>query len=44
VIVACYPALIVLALSNLAYKLFGFKWVRAPVFATLTVTIVLMLL
>ncbi len=42
VIVACYPALIVLALANLAYKLFGFKWVKTPVFATLAVTIVLM--
>jgi LIVCS family branched-chain amino acid:cation transporter len=31
----CYPAMIVLSLVNIAHKLFGFKPVKTPVFATL---------
>lgn len=41
VIKICYPALIVLALCNIAYKLFGFKPVKAPFFVTLMITILL---
>jgi len=33
-----YPALIVLTFCNIAYKLFGFKYVKAPVFATLLIS------
>lgn len=43
VIVACYPALIMLAIVNIAHKLFGFRFVKTPVFATLAVTIVAMI-
>lgn len=39
VISVIYPALIVLALVNMAQVLYGFKWVKAPVFATLGVTV-----
>jgi LIVCS family branched-chain amino acid:cation transporter len=37
--VFCYPAIIVLVVVNLAYRLFGFQWVRVPVFATLLITL-----
>ncbi len=37
IIVVCYPGLIVLALVNLAHKLFGFTHVRIPVLTTLVV-------
>lgn len=43
-IVACYPALIVLAIVNLAHKLFGFRFVKVPVFATLLITLIAMML
>ena len=42
VIVACYPALIVLSIVNIAHKLFGFRFVKTPVFATLLVTVISM--
>lgn len=42
VIVACYPALIMLSMVNIAHKLFGFKFVKVPVFATLLVTVITM--
>jgi LIVCS family branched-chain amino acid:cation transporter len=42
VIAACYPALIMLSIVNIAHKLFGFKFVKAPVFATLLVTVITM--
>jgi LIVCS family branched-chain amino acid:cation transporter len=38
-VTVCYPALIVLALVNIAHKLFGFRQVRGPVFATFLVTL-----
>jgi LIVCS family branched-chain amino acid:cation transporter len=31
----CYPAFIVLSIVNIAYKLYGFKYVKTPVFITL---------
>lgn len=37
----CYPALIVLSILNIAYKLFDFKPVKVPVYATLAGTIVI---
>ncbi|MBL4818063.1 MAG: branched-chain amino acid transport system II carrier protein [Deltaproteobacteria bacterium] len=43
IVVACYPALIMLAFTNLGYKLFGFPYVKAPVFITLAITIFFML-
>lgn len=42
VIVACYPALIVLSIVNIAHKLFGFRFVKTPVFATLAITVIAM--
>lgn len=39
IIALCYPFLIVLALVNIAYKLFGFKMVKTPVVATLLITV-----
>jgi branched-chain amino acid:cation transporter, LIVCS family len=38
VINAVYPALVVLSLSNLAYKTIGFRWVKTPVLITLVVS------
>jgi LIVCS family branched-chain amino acid:cation transporter len=35
VIVFCYPLFIVLSACNLAYKLWGFKWVKTPMLITL---------
>lgn len=35
IIETAYPLLITLTLVNIAYKLYGFKWVKAPVAATL---------
>ncbi len=37
-IALCYPFLIVLAFCNIAYKLFGFKMVKKPVYITLLLT------
>ncbi len=34
IIAACYPPLIMLAFCNIAYKLFGFQWVKVPVLLT----------
>lgn len=42
VITACYPALVVLSILNIAHKLFGFQYVKVPVFATLVVTVISM--
>jgi branched-chain amino acid:cation transporter, LIVCS family len=39
-VIAFYPAMVVLALFNLGYKLFGIKAVRVPVFATFAVTLI----
>jgi LIVCS family branched-chain amino acid:cation transporter len=35
----CYPALIMLAVLNIAYKLFNFKPVKIPVFLTFVITV-----
>ncbi len=42
IIAACYPMLIVLALCNIAYKFWGFTWVKAPVLGTFLVTVLVM--
>lgn len=39
VVKMCYPALIVLSLCNIAYKLWDMQWVKVPVYITLLVTI-----
>lgn len=39
-VLICYPAIIVLAVSNIAYKLFNFKVVKIPVFVTFVVSLV----
>ncbi len=39
VIVFCYPIFIILSLCNLAYKLWGWQWVKTPVFLTLVLMI-----
>jgi LIVCS family branched-chain amino acid:cation transporter len=35
----CYPALILLAILNLLYKLYGFKMVKTPVYAVFVLTL-----
>lgn len=35
-----YPMLITLTMCNIAYKLFGFKWVKIPVLLTLVIALV----
>lgn len=42
VITACYPALIVLSLTNIMYKLFRFNWVKMPVLLALVGTLTIM--
>lgn len=37
----CYPALIVLAICNILYKLYNYRWVKVPVYGTLILTLVL---
>lgn len=37
----CYPAIIVLAICNILYKLYGFGWVKTPFYITLAVTLFL---
>jgi LIVCS family branched-chain amino acid:cation transporter len=44
IIAACYPMLIVLAFCNIAYKLWGFQWVKLPVLLTLMTTILVLYL
>lgn len=41
VVILCYPALTVLSIVNIAHKLFGFKYIKTPVFSTLAITIIL---
>lgn len=41
VVITCYPALVMLSLLNIANKLFGFKYIKIPVFMTLALTIFL---
>lgn len=38
VMIYCYPAIIVLTICNILYKLFGFKPVKLPVYGTLLIT------
>jgi len=40
IISICYPAIIVLTVCNVLYKLFGFNYVKIPFFGTLLLTIV----
>lgn len=35
----CYPAIIVLSVCNILYKLYGFKYVKIPVYATFAATV-----
>lgn len=35
----CYPAIIVLAFCNIFYKLYGFGWVKLPVYGTFLATV-----
>ena len=35
----CYPAIIVLTLCNILYQLYGFKYVKLPVYMTLAITL-----
>lgn len=37
----CYPALIVLTICNILYKLYDYQWVKVPVYGTLALTLVL---
>ena len=37
----CYPAIIVLTICNILYQLYGFKYVKIPVYATLALTLIL---
>lgn len=36
----CYPALIMMSVVNIAYKLWGFTWVKTPVAVTFALTLV----
>ncbi len=40
VLEVCYPALIVLSILNLGYKLSGFKIVKAPVYLTFVISVI----
>lgn len=40
VAIVCYPALIVLSIVNIAHALWGFRYIKTPVFVTLAITIV----
>ena len=40
IMVVCYPAIIVLTICNILYKLFGFKYVKIPVYGTFLATVV----
>ncbi|MFI4938246.1 MAG: branched-chain amino acid transport system II carrier protein [Candidatus Berkiellales bacterium] len=39
ILAVCYPAIIVLAICNILYKLYGFPYVKIPVYATLAITV-----
>lgn len=41
--IICYPSLIALSFANIAYKLFGFRWVKQTVYATFGVTVLVSL-
>jgi LIVCS family branched-chain amino acid:cation transporter len=40
VMAVCYPAIIVLTLCNILYKITGFKYVKIPVYTTLLLTLI----
>lgn len=39
VMVVCYPAIVVLTICNILYKLWGFKYVKIPVYTTFLITV-----
>jgi LIVCS family branched-chain amino acid:cation transporter len=39
IILICYPAIIALTICNILYKLFGFRFVKVPVYTTLALTV-----
>lgn len=39
IMVVCYPAIIVLTICNILYKLYGFKYVKTPVYGTFLLTL-----
>lgn len=39
IMVVCYPAIIVLTICNILYKLYGFPYVKVPVYATFAATL-----
>lgn len=41
ILVICYPALIVLSVVNFLHKLYGFDYVKAPVYITFAITLIL---
>lgn len=41
IVFVCYPALIILALVNIANKLFGFKYIKTPVFIVFLISVIL---
>jgi LIVCS family branched-chain amino acid:cation transporter len=41
IIAACYPMLVVLAFCNIAYKLWGFQWVKLPVLVSFLATVLI---
>lgn len=40
IVIICYPALTVLSLVNIAHRLFGYKYVKTPVFVTLLISVI----
>jgi len=36
----CYPALVVLCVVNILHKLYGFQWIKTPVFATFAASLI----
>lgn len=40
IVITCYPALAVLSMVNIANKLWGFKYVKTPVFVTFVITMI----
>jgi len=41
IVIVCYPALIALAIVNILHQLWGFKYVKTPVAATLLATLII---
>lgn len=40
IVLVCYPAIIVLSICNLLYKLINFPWVKLPVYATFLIALI----